>query len=263
MSMASVAAVDTFVFVGTSFYGQAGLWQIILSGLIGKVSIGVFYSTITTAYLRFVRPTIATKSVGTNHYHDVFHILTYRQRFELLEEELSRDSMTGLFNRRFFDENLQLEVERAGRLGHCVALLLLDLDNFKQINDQYGHQIGDRVIRIAAAGMQDVFRAADVPCRYGGEEFAVIMPDSSKKGAQDAALRLREYLTKHCTAESLPIPAQDVTFTAGISFYPHDATNTSELLMIADQRLYAGKNGGRNQVVLRDAPNESLVAAIA
>lgn len=263
MSMVSVAVVDTFAFVGASFYGQAGLGQTILSGLIGKMSIGVFYSALMAAYLRLVRPGIATKSVGTNRYHDIFHILTYRQRFELLKDELSRDSMTGLFNRRFFDENLILEVERAGRLGHCVALMLLDLDNFKQINDQYGHQVGDRVIRIAADGMQEVFRAADVPCRYGGEEFAIIMPDSSQKGARDAASRLNDYLSLHCKSEELPVPAQSVTFTAGISFYPDDAMDATDLLKIADRRLYAGKHGGRNQVVLRDPQVETSSVAIA
>lgn len=263
MSMICIAVIDTVVFVSASFYGQPELAQIIISGVIGKVFIGIYYSLIMTVYLRLFRPAAATTNARNDRYHDIFHILTYRQRYELLKDELSRDSMTGLFNRHFFDENLRLEIERAARLGHRLSLVLLDLDNFKQINDQYGHPVGDQVIRFAADGMQEVMRAADVPCRYGGEEFAIIMPDSSTTGAHDAILRLGAYLTERCAVEELPVPAESVTFTAGIAFCPDDAMSAAEMLAIADRRLYVGKNGGRNRVVLNDLGSTSTAVALA
>lgn len=154
--------------------------------------------------------------------------------------------MTGLFNRGFFNKTFPQEIERASRLQHPLNLMLVDLDNFKPINDDYGRQAGDEVILMLAQSMRELFRVADIPVRYGGEEFAVILPDSSAKTAFTAAHRLRRKLR---AAANLAVPVNKITFTAGITTYPDDASSPETLLRIADERLYAGKRDGRDRVV--------------
>ena len=127
--------------------------------------------------------------------------------------------------------------------------MLVDLDKFKSINDDYGHQAGDEVILMLAQSMKELFRAADIPVRYGGEEFAVILPDSSAKAAFTAAHRLRRKLREKSAAANLTVPVNKITFTAGIATYPDDAESPDALLRIADERLYAGKRDGRDRVV--------------
>ena len=167
--------------------------------------------------------------------------------FELLEEEVRRDSLSGLFNRRFFDENLRQELNRAKRLQHSLNLALIDIDHFKSINDQYGHQVGDEAIVALADSMQQAFRRSDILCRYGGEEFAVIMPDSSIEAAFKATQRLQTLYRKTCSERDLKCGA-DISFTAGIASFPSDIDTEEGLIQLADQRLYKGKNKGRNQV---------------
>lgn len=247
-AMAVVVAVDTLVFVTASFYGQPDFSEILLSGLVGKLCAAAIYSVMLYLYLNWFKDA----ELGQADVRDVFQILTYRQRYDLLKDELTRDPMTGLFNRRFFNDNLHRELNRAVRLGHQLNLVLMDLDHFKQINDQYGHQVGDEVILIFADAMREVFRAADIPCRYGGEEFVVIMPDSPTGAAKNAARRLSQFLVETCQQRALPLPNGSVSFTAGIANFPADGSSAEVLLRRADQRLYAGKRAGRDRVVTKD-----------
>ncbi|NNL54456.1 MAG: GGDEF domain-containing protein, partial [Woeseia sp.] len=230
LSIVCVVTIDTTLFVSISFYDSPDFSKILLAGVLGKTAFGVFYAFIVSAYLRlFPVPNLALPD-DAGEGRKVFHILTYRQRYELLKDELMREPMTGLFNRKFFNDNLPRELRRAQRLEHQLNVLLLDLDNFKQINDRYGHQAGDDVILLMAQAMQESFRAADIPCRYGGEEFAVILPDATTDSATIAARRLREKLSDLCHAADLPLPAGIVTFTAGIASYPADADSPDELV---------------------------------
>lgn len=249
-AMVVVVSLDTLVFVSASFYGQDNYSQILLSGLIGKCSAAVIYSLMLYLYLRVFKD----NAVGEAPTRDIFQILTYRQRYDLLKDELTRDPMTGLFNRSFFNDNLQRELNRATRLGHQLNLIMLDLDHFKQINDRYGHQAGDEVILLFSDATREVFRAADIPCRYGGEEFVVIMPDAPLTAAKNASERLRKYLAECCDQREWALPAGSVSFTAGIANFPADAATADDLLRCADQRLYAGKNAGRDRIITTDTP---------
>ncbi len=257
-AMVVVVAFDTMAFVSLNFFGDPQLRQILVSGLIGKGVVAVFYSVAMVIYLKKFPAIDQLEGVESERFHDVFHILTYRQRYEMLKDELTRDSMTGLFNRGFFNNTFPQEVDRASRLQHTMNLMLVDLDNFKSINDDYGHQAGDEVILMLAQSMRELFRAADIPVRYGGEEFAIILPDSSAKAAFTAAHRLRRKLREKSAAANLTVPVNKITFTAGIATYPDDAKSPDALLRIADERLYAGKRDGRDRVVAA-----TLVAAAA
>ncbi|MBT8081583.1 MAG: diguanylate cyclase [Gammaproteobacteria bacterium] len=248
-AMFVVVVIDTLLFVTASFYGSTDFTGILASGVIGKASAALIYTFLLSSYLRWARSRAAGGHGFSGHADDIFHILTYKQRFELLEEEIKRDGLTGLFNRRFFDENLRREMGRADRLAHELNLALIDIDHFKSINDSYGHQVGDQFIQALADSMQAAFRAADIPCRYGGEEFAIIMPDCPVEGASRATERLQAEFSALCKARGLP-GADGVTFTAGIANYPADADTAVDLIERADQRLYKGKRHGRNRVML-------------
>jgi diguanylate cyclase (GGDEF)-like protein len=256
-AMLVVVLVDTALFVTASFFGAENLVQILVSGVVGKSLIAVLYSALLTFYLWLTRANKAHGNAPQENHHDIFHILTYKQRFELLEEEFKRDGLTGLFNRRFFDQNMVRELNRAKRLSHTLNLVLIDIDHFKSVNDSYGHQAGDEIIQALADSMQTAFRAADIPCRYGGEEFAVIMPDSAVSSASLATERLQTDFTTLCVARELP-GADDTTFTAGIASYPADGNTVDELIARADQRLYKGKECGRNRVMFDTVKMKSL-----
>lgn len=251
LAMMCIVCIDTIVFVSVNFYTQENFTEILVSGLIGKNIAALFYSTAMFVYLK-VFPSNEQVIGDHSRVRDVFHILTYRQRYELLKDELARDSMTGLFNRGFLDRTLPSELERAANLQHGLNLMLVDLDHFKSINDEFGHQVGDQVIMLLADSMKRLFRMADIPCRYGGEEFAIILPDSSARSAFISAHRLRRRMREMCEDADLPIPVQRITFTAGIASYPEDADTADALLKIADTRLYEGKNNGRDQVINGD-----------
>src|SRR5579884_742451 len=158
------------------------------------------------------------------------------------------DAMTGLKNYRAFRTQLDEEVRRATRYKHPLSLLLLDLDRFKQINDRYGHQMGDRLLAHLASVLRASLRDTDLPARYGGEEFVVLCPET---GAADAALvaeRIRQAVER--------TPFQDtqdgtigVTVSIGVATYPVDAEDEANLLRLADMALYEAKRSGRNRVV--------------
>lgn len=248
-AMFTVVTVDTVLFVSGTFYDAPNFGQLLMSALIGKGAVAVMYSMMLTLYLSKTR--VSRRDVDDIHepIRDIFHILTYKQRFKILEHELSRDALSGLFNRRFFDENLSRELQRAKRLQHEMNLVFVDIDHFKSINDTYGHQVGDDAIVALADSMQTAFRAADILCRYGGEEFAVIMPDSSVSAAYEATQRLQREYVSTCEQRNLPVET-DITFTAGIASYPKDGSDPVALIRQADRRLYKGKDGGRNQVMM-------------
>lgn len=157
------------------------------------------------------------------------------------------DPLTGLFNRRHFDERLRLELRRAQREQVPVALLLCDIDHFKRVNDAHGHPAGDGVLREVAQRIASGVRDVDVVCRYGGEEFAVILPACSFEEAASVAERVRSVVANVPVlmdgAQNLP-----VTISAGISGFPSPINNALELTRSADQALYRAKSLGRNRV---------------
>ncbi len=161
----------------------------------------------------------------------------------------SRDALTGLFNRGFFDEVLPLELANSDRSGLPASLILADLDHFKRINDLHGHPEGDRVLRAFADALAGSLRSADVACRFGGEEFAVILPHAAGPAARQLAARIRKRLTTTVVDSDPPLADGKVTVTIGIATFPKEAQTAEELIGLADRRLYEGKKAGRDRVV--------------
>jgi two-component system, cell cycle response regulator len=168
----------------------------------------------------------------------------------------SHDQLTGLANRRVFDEQLQLLVERAEREQRPLSLVLIDIDHFKQINDRWGHQTGDAVLRQAGAAVAGAVRAVDVPARYGGEEFAVLLPGCSGADALVMAQRLR-------TAIATEVTAAGVTASAGVATFPNNAADAHALVGRADEALYEAKRSGRDQAVRTRSRVRRVTSAIS
>jgi diguanylate cyclase (GGDEF)-like protein len=174
-----------------------------------------------------------------------------------LEEQSVTDALTGLKNRRFFDERLQEEFKRAQRYGDFLSLIMIDLDHFKAVNDRFGHPAGDMVLREAAALIRKSIRDPDICARYGGEEFAVILPKTHMSGALAVAERVwRELGAKEyaVTADAAGEGTVKVTASLGLAFYPsQDITAGDLLLRFADEALYQAKKAGRNTICLYQA----------
>jgi diguanylate cyclase (GGDEF)-like protein len=163
-----------------------------------------------------------------------------------------RDELTGLYNRRAMDEMLREETDRHSRYGRPAALVMLDVDCFKSINDSYGHLIGDEVLRWLAQLVRDTIRTADIPTRYGGEELAIILPEMNSRQAVGMAERLRRRVAA-CPFESRGRDGQalriHVTISLGVAGLPDDALDADALVAAADEGLYAAKRAGRNRAV--------------
>jgi diguanylate cyclase (GGDEF)-like protein len=169
----------------------------------------------------------------------------------LVERQANTDGLTELPNRRHFEEALEGEINRAERFGGSLALILADLDDFKQVNDRYGHQAGDDVLQTFADILRATVREIDLPARYGGEEFAVLLPQTDLEGAQ----RLAERLCKALAARPMPThPGALVAVTAsfGVAAFP-DSPTPAALFAAADEALYRAKRAGKNCVVAADA----------
>ncbi|MFH1844445.1 MAG: GGDEF domain-containing protein [bacterium] len=162
------------------------------------------------------------------------------------------DSLTGLQNRAFFDNQFVLELERAKRSNSPLTLVMADLDYFKQVNDTHGHQFGDAVLQMVAQELQQVLRRIDHVCRIGGEEFALILPETSAEAAREVMSRLLTSMSR----QSIQLPDSEgrlqVTLSFGVVTYPECGTDPSELNSKADQMLYRSKHNGRNQCTFYD-----------
>jgi diguanylate cyclase (GGDEF)-like protein len=169
----------------------------------------------------------------------------------IVERQASTDGLTDLANRRHFEETLASEISRAERFGGSLALVLADLDDFKQVNDRYGHQAGDDVLREFAAVLRDTVRDIDLAARYGGEEFAVLLPQTDLEGAERLAERVREAMAKRRLA-IVPGAAFTVTSSFGVAAFP-EAPTPAALFAAADEALYRAKSAGKNCVVTADA----------
>ena len=167
-----------------------------------------------------------------------------------LREQAIRDPLTNLFNRRYLEETLERELARGGRESYPVCLIMIDLDHFKQVNDTYGHEAGDLVLKAFASTLSHESRRGDFACRYGGEEFVVVMPNLGMDIAYERAESLRN------TLNSLRVPFGfynlSVTISMGIACYPENGQTREELLRAADQAMYAAKEAGRDHILSYD-----------
>ena len=165
-----------------------------------------------------------------------------------IKELAIRDSLTGLYNFRYFRERLIEETERSQRFIHPLSLIFLDLDHFKKVNDTYGHLAGDEVLKETSSIISKNIRSIDIPARYGGEEFALLLPETGKDLALRAAERIRRLIEIHpFLGGYLPSPIK-MTTSAGVATFPDDTMAPLELIKIADQALYRAKEAGRNRV---------------
>lgn len=158
------------------------------------------------------------------------------------------DTLTGLPNRRIFEANLAQEISRALRHNLTFSLVYFDLDHFKEFNSKWGHDMGDRVLKLMANAIQQRKRTEDMVARWGGEEFVAIFPNTAKQDAVTLINRLRDFLKSGRLA--LPDREQELTFSAGVAEFSRDASDATELLRIADMRLRLAKQNGRDQVAI-------------
>jgi diguanylate cyclase (GGDEF)-like protein len=164
-----------------------------------------------------------------------------------METMATTDGLTGLTNHRTFQQRFEDLLERASRHNYKVALLLCDVDHFKKVNDNYGHPMGDEVLRRVARVLQEVPRKIDIPARYGGEEFAVILDNVDVVQAKAVAERIRIEISKIVVdTEKGPL---SITESIGVSAFPDDGRDRATLIERADLALYHAKHSGRNRVV--------------
>lgn len=164
---------------------------------------------------------------------------------EKLAELTVTDELTALPNRRLLRQRLEEETMRSARSGRPFALLMVDLDHFKEVNDRHGHQVGDSVLRECAATLRECLRGSDVVARYGGEEFCVLLPDTSARGARLVAERLRQAVA----GLSAPVP----TVSVGVAT-SEQGGSAEDLIRHADEALYQAKSAGRNRVEVYGEP---------
>ncbi|HEU5002019.1 MAG TPA: diguanylate cyclase [Actinomycetota bacterium] len=162
-----------------------------------------------------------------------------------------RDPLTGLFNRRYMEETLTREISLAGRRHTPLSVLQLDIDRFKEFNDAYGHEAGDAVMRHVSQAMQRLFRVSSVACRYGGEEFTIVLPDCALADAVGRAEELRRLLASAGVPHGRTLLAAP-TITCGVATFPQHAGTAEGLVGCADAALYAAKAAGRNRVLAYD-----------
>jgi diguanylate cyclase (GGDEF)-like protein len=173
---------------------------------------------------------------------------------EALRSQSIRDPLTGLFNRRFMEESLEREVRRAARNDEGVALLMLDLDHFKLFNDTFGHQAGDMLLRGFGDFLSQGTRGQDVACRYGGEEFLLVLAGASIDAGCKRAELLREGL-KQLTVRHAGQVLGRITVSIGVSAFPVHGATGEELVRGADRALYRAKEEGRDRVVVAGPMN--------
>ncbi len=176
-----------------------------------------------------------------------------------LEHHASRDPLTGLFNQRMFWDLAANEMHRARRHNHPFSLLVLDLDNFKMVNDRYGHIFGDTFLQMLAGKIELFLREGDILTRYGGDEFAVILPETDREEAYAAAVRVLESL-KAITLESPDGSQIKATASIGLAVYPDHAEELNALFMIADNMMYKAKKEGKNKIRIPSGKEDTLKA---
>ena len=169
-------------------------------------------------------------------------ILMEYDEFKKLQINAATDALTGLYNRRLFDEYCDKELNRAKRYGHQLAIVILDLHKLKEVNDRHGHLQGDQVLQLAATTLRKTMRASDFAFRIGGDEFALLLPQTDPEQAITLCRRIRSQYEIDIRPLKMDI---GVTLDFGVAVHPHDGETKSALMNLADQRLYQLKNAGR------------------
>jgi len=170
--------------------------------------------------------------------------LLQREQGEAMQRLAETDPLTRLFNRRHFDQRLEAELNRALRGEHLVSLLMIDVDKFKTINDRFGHRVGDAVLKAVAIGIKQAVRVYDVPTRYGGDEFAVIVPESDSEVASRVARRVLEKTATQTLPVELAAAGLTIGLSIGVATFPRPSGDAAGLIEFADTAMYTAKAGG-------------------
>lgn len=173
--------------------------------------------------------------------------------FEKAQQLAYIDGLTGIYNRRYFEMEISSEIERASRYNGSLAVIMIDIDNFKRLNDEFGHLLGDEVLRQVSNAFGQQLRKVDVVCRYGGEEFAILVPQTSGGNALEVAEKLRRMVETY----RFPGVPVKVTISAGVAEFPAHGKTRDELVAAADAALYASKEAGRNRVSAASAARKT------
>lgn len=240
-SLAIVLSVDqAFFYAGLRFISGVPI-SAFYGGWIAKLGAAAFFTLMLSIYLRFagdVGLPVHPHGVG-----DVFDRLTYRRRYERLVAIVGKDTLTNLDDRGRFDAAGPQAIFQAARSGQAVSLMMIDIDQFKAINDRYGHPVGDRIIRQVAATIVEVTRPEDTLFRYGGDEFSLLtLLESAEAQILGERIRAAVAAVDH---EDVDRP---VTVSIGLASFPADAPDFADLLMRSDAALYEAKARGRNRV---------------
>jgi diguanylate cyclase (GGDEF)-like protein/PAS domain S-box-containing protein len=232
------------------------LWETVLKGMEWR---GEFVNRKKNGELYYesalISPILDSNGIVT-HYLAVKEDITERKLAEekilRLQEELReqaiRDPLTGLYNRRYLNEFMEHELARAARERYSVCFVMIDIDHFKRINDTFGHDAGDSVLRRLATQLLSQARIVDIICRYGGEEFLAILPNVTADIAFQITQRWRLFFMG--TTMPLGFGKAKATISCGISEYPVHSSVGSELITLADKAMYQAKAEGRNRVVI-------------
>ncbi|RJO64455.1 MAG: sensor domain-containing diguanylate cyclase [Candidatus Omnitrophota bacterium] len=168
------------------------------------------------------------------------------QLYEMTVSRAHSDSLTGLWNHGYFQYLLGAELDKAKAAPSSVSLMMLDIDDFKIYNDSFGHQSGDSILKELASLLKSYSRKMDHVCRYGGEEFAIILPQTGKKESYYIAERLREHIAKFSFINEEILPNKKLTVSIGIASFPDDGSNAPDIIAQSDRALYEAKNKGKN-----------------
>jgi diguanylate cyclase (GGDEF)-like protein len=175
------------------------------------------------------------------------------KEYEYKNNLIMIDELTGLYNRRFLFDYLDKEYNRSSRKNLNFSIAFIDLDDFKKINDTYGHNIGDRILKEFSEILKDVIRLEDIPARFGGEEFVLAMPDTDLNNAKLVTKRLIAKIRKNVFSNNI-----NLTFSAGIACYPEHGDKVEEIIEKADQALYYSKRDGKNKISIINCNEEIL-----
>jgi diguanylate cyclase (GGDEF)-like protein/PAS domain S-box-containing protein len=249
------------------------LWHAIASGkiwrgeLINKRKNGELYHEsvvispilnahhITTHYLAIKEDITERKRSEREMFEINQRLKSQLKEIELLQAELKeqahRDLLTGLYNRRYLHKMLEKEIEQATREQYPISFIMLDIDYFKKVNDQFGHDAGDLVLQFFAQHLIQQVRTTDIVCRYGGEEFLVVLPKTTLEDAYQMAERLRSSLVK----KSIFIEEKvylNMTLSSGVAMFPNHGTTSTKVISVADSAMYQAKELGRNRIVISE-----------
>jgi diguanylate cyclase (GGDEF)-like protein len=259
---------DTFAFALGASLAYGGLLQLEFYGIIPPVSMPFenlsLQQTLPYGVTKWAWVTMTNMSVAAI---GVYLMKAIRHREEELKKLVIKDNLTALYNRAYFFYRLNSEIQRAKRYTRPLSLLIMDMDNFKQFNDRYGHPVGDKLLQALSGTVRSSIRYSsgkpsyelDIPCRYGGDEFAIIVPETNSAQAAILAERLRREISVKCGHEMMaqiraatgshPMEIPDVTVSVGVASFPEHALTTEALVKAADDAMYASKRGEKEMVV--------------